>query len=84
MQWRANSGGGIPSTPLISPAPKPVKVRLCLGREMPAGPTDPWMSTMGALVDGRRSRVGIRSVVAMVEDEDEGEGEGEDEMEVSD
>lgn len=57
IEWgdrRENS----PSTLLISPAPKPVKVRLCLGREMPAGPTEPWMSTMGAPMDGRRSRVG--------------------------
>lgn len=30
----------IPSTLLISPAPKPVKVRLCLGLEKP-GPTGP-------------------------------------------
>ena len=51
----------IPSTLLISEAPKPVRVRLCLGREMPAGPTDPWMSTIGAPTDGRRSLVGILS-----------------------
>jgi hypothetical protein len=31
----------IPSTLLISPAPKPVKVRLCFGLEIPAGPTEP-------------------------------------------
>ena len=43
-----------PSTFLISPAPKPVKVRLCLGLEKP-GPTGPCRSEMGALVDGRRS-----------------------------
>jgi hypothetical protein len=43
-----------PSTFLISPAPKPVKVRLCLGLEKP-GPTGPCRSEMGALVEGRRS-----------------------------
>jgi hypothetical protein len=42
-----------PSTFLISPAPKPVKVRLCLGLEKP-GPTGPCRSEMGALVEGRR------------------------------
>jgi hypothetical protein len=46
----------LPSTLLISPAPKPVKVRLCFGRAMPAGPTGPWRSEIGALVEGRRSR----------------------------
>lgn len=57
----------IPSTLLISPAPKPVNVRLCLGREMPAGPTPPVMSTMGAPVEGRLSLVGSRCCsVAMV------------------
>jgi hypothetical protein len=44
----------VPSTLLISPAPKPVKVRLCLGLEKP-GPTGPWSSEIGALVEGRRS-----------------------------
>jgi hypothetical protein len=43
------------STVLISCAPKPVAVRLCLGREMPEGPTGPLRSTMGADVLGRRS-----------------------------
>ena len=43
----------LPSTLLISPAPKPVKVRLCLGLVKP-GPTGPWRS-MGAPVLGRRS-----------------------------
>lgn len=52
-----------PSTLLISLAPKPVCVRLCLGREMPAGPTAPWMSTIGAPMEGRRSRVGSCSGV---------------------
>lgn len=55
-----------PSTLLISPAPKPVKVLLCFGREIPAGPTPPVMSTMGAEVEGRRSLVGSRCSVAMV------------------
>lgn len=31
-----------------------MKVRLCLGLEKP-GPTGPWSSEIGALVDGRRS-----------------------------
>lgn len=48
-----------PSTVLISPAPKPVKVLLCFGLEIPAGLTEPCMSTIGALVEGRRSLVGI-------------------------
>lgn len=39
---------------MISPAPNPVKVRLCLGLEKP-GPTGPFRSVIGALVDGRRS-----------------------------
>lgn len=47
-----------PSTFLISLAPKPVKVRLCFGREMPAGLTEPTISTIGAAVEGRRSLVG--------------------------
>lgn len=48
----------LPSTLLISPGPNPVNVLLCLGLEMPAGPTEPWMSTIGADVEGRRWRVG--------------------------
>lgn len=44
----------VPSTLLISVAPNPVKVRLCLGREMPAGPTGPWRSEIGAPMEGRR------------------------------
>lgn len=51
--------GFSPSTLLMSPAPKPVKVLLCLGLEMPAGPTDPCMSMMGAPMEGRRSLWGI-------------------------
>lgn len=47
------------STLLISAAPKPVAVRLCLGREIPSGPTGPWMSVMGALVEGFLSRVWV-------------------------
>lgn len=46
----------LPSTLLISPAPKPVKVLLCLGRLIPAGPIGPWRWETGALVEGRRSR----------------------------
>ena len=33
-----------------------MKVRLCFGREMPAGPIGPRRSETGALVEGRRSR----------------------------
>ena len=51
------------STLLISAAPKPVAVRLCLGREMPSGPTGPWMSETGADVDGLLSRI----LVAMMD-----------------
>jgi hypothetical protein len=43
----------LPSTLLISPAPNPVKVRLCLGLVKP-GPTGPCRS-IGAPVLGRRS-----------------------------
>jgi hypothetical protein len=43
------------STVLMSCAPNPVAVRLCLGREMPDGPTGPFRSAMGADVLGRRS-----------------------------
>lgn len=50
---REQERGKEPSTLLISPAPKPVKVRLCLGLEKP-GPTGPLRSVIGAPVDGRR------------------------------
>lgn len=50
----------LPSKLLISLGPKPVAVRVCFGREMPAGPTAPWISTIGADVEGRLSRVGRR------------------------
>ena len=50
----------IPSTVLISPAPKPVRVLLCLGRETPAGATPPWISTRGAPTDGLLSLRGTR------------------------
>jgi hypothetical protein len=46
------------STLLISPGPKPVTVRLCFGRVKLAGPTGPWSSERGALVEGFRSRGG--------------------------
>ena len=39
------------STLLISDGPKPVAVRLCLGLVTPSGPTGPFRSEMGALVD---------------------------------
>lgn len=43
------------STLLISPAPKPVKARLCLGR-VNSGPMGPLSSEIGALVESLRSR----------------------------
>ena len=46
--------GILASTPLMSPLPNPVNVRLCFGREN-SGPTGPWSSEIGALVDGLRS-----------------------------
>lgn len=60
------------STFLISAAPKPVAVRLCLGREIPSGPTGPWRSEMGADVDGFLSRVlvaivGVKEVLIVME-----------------
>lgn len=62
----------IPSTLLISPAPKPVKVRLCLGLEKP-GPTGPCRSEIGALVEGRRSRgVVVLDIVIQLSRKQEG------------
>ena len=44
------------STLLISPAPNPVKVRLCFGREKP-GPTGPCIrDEIGAPIEGLLSR----------------------------
>lgn len=48
--------GMLASTLLISDGPNPVTVRLCLGRDMPAGPMGPWKSVMGAEELGFRSR----------------------------
>lgn len=48
--------GMLASTLLISDGPKPVTVLLCLGLVIPAGPTGPLKSVMGAEVLGRRSR----------------------------
>jgi hypothetical protein len=64
----SRSGSGIlASTLLISDGPKPVKVRLCLGRLNP-GPTGPWRSAMGAPTEGLRSRRGsVGSDDAMVD-----------------
>lgn len=50
--------GMLASTDLMSDGPKPVKVRLCLGRLNP-GPTGFVMSEMGAPTEGRRSRAAI-------------------------
>lgn len=58
------------STLLISAAPKPVAVRLCLGREIPSGPTGPWRSEMGADVDGLLSRVWVAMVAVKKEMEE--------------
>lgn len=52
----------------MSPAPKPVAVRLCFGRVKP-GPTGPDRVEMGALVEGLRSRGDVAVVAAaMVSD----------------
>jgi len=56
-------GKDLPSTLLMSPAPKPVKVRLCLGRVTPEGPMGPLRSVIGAPVEGRRWR-GLDIVIA--------------------
>lgn len=66
--------GNTPSTLLISWGVNPVRVRLCLGRETPAGRTLPWMSTMGAPIEGlrsrgARSRLGRRSVAIVPRDQ---------------
>ena len=61
------------STLLISAAPKPVAVRLCLGREIPSGPTGPWRSEMGADVDGLLSRGLVAMVGCVKEVLEEGE-----------
>lgn len=54
------------STLLISLGPKPVTVRLCFGRVKP-GPTGPWSSASGALVEGLRSRgVGLAVAILMM------------------
>jgi hypothetical protein len=54
------------STALISPGPKPVTVLLCLGRVKFAGPTGPFRSAIGALVEGRRSRGEAEEAVAIL------------------
>lgn len=44
-----------------------MKVLLCLGRLIPAGPIGPWRCETGAPVDGRRSRgVAAFDIVALV------------------
>lgn len=50
--------GMLASTLLISWAPKPVDVRLCFGLVKP-GPTGPFSSDTGAVVEGRLVRVGV-------------------------
>lgn len=67
--------GMLASTLLISPGPKPVAVRLCLGRVKP-GPTGPCSWEIGAPMEGFRSRgsrwVGDATVAAaMVMKEDD-------------
>lgn len=54
--------GMLASTFLISCAPKPVAVRLCFGL-VKSGPTGPCSSEMGALVEGRLSRVCVAAIV---------------------
>ena len=56
--------GILDSILLISPGPKPVAVRLCFGLLKP-GPTGPWRSEMGALVESFRSRI-LVPLVAML------------------
>ena len=68
------------STLLISEGPKPVAVRLCLGL-VNSGPTGPLSSEMGALVEGRLSRVEVEvaidsEVACVVVDEFEHLGQG--------
>jgi hypothetical protein len=62
--------GMLDSTALMSPAPKPVAVRMCLGLEKP-GPTGPVSVEMGAPIEGLRSR-GAATAAAIVS----GEGQG--------
>ena len=47
----------------MSAGPRPVTVRVCLGRVTPGGPIGPCSSATGAVVDGLRSRFAV--VVAM-------------------
>lgn len=53
------------STLLMSAAPKPVAVRACFGL-VKSGPTGPWSSDMGALVEGLRSLFCVPLVVDMM------------------
>lgn len=55
--------GMLDSTALMSPAPNPVAVRLCLGLVKP-GPTGPTKVEMGALVEGLRSRGALSTAAA--------------------
>jgi hypothetical protein len=57
--------GMLASTFLISPGPKPVTVRLCLGR-VNCGPTGPLRSESGALVEGLLSRGFLAVSVAIL------------------
>lgn len=50
---------------LISAGPKPVTVLLCLGLVIPAGPTGPLKSEMGADVLGLRSRGGASAAAVL-------------------
>lgn len=54
------------STLLISPGPKPVTVRLCLGLLIPSGPMGPFRSEMGAEVEGFLSLVVVVAMVGQV------------------
>lgn len=54
-EQRSERNDHTPSTLLISLGPRPVAVRRCFGLDKPGGPTGPWRSEIGALVEGRLS-----------------------------
>ena len=68
MTYASLCGPGIlDSTLLISPGPNPVAVLLCLGL-VNSGPTGPLSSEMGALVEGRLSRVEVEVAMMLPDD----------------
>jgi len=64
LQAALCGSGMLASTFLISPGPKPVTVLLCFGL-VNWGPTGPWRSANGALIEGRLSRGVAAVAVAM-------------------